>query len=180
VVHFLSSLLIAELDLLRASFYQCDYAGVAAQSVENFTRSDDAQLYQYRARILLGEAAKVLQEMENAGTTGAGFEAVKAYAKYCTGKKDEATKEIAELTQDYGDEHTVQVIAAIVYFTEGRVTQAVDLLLSHENNIEASVNIWDGLIVELPYLFSFTCCSITLMLRKSNWWRQRAGGRITY
>lgn len=117
--------------------------------MDNLTRTDDAQLYKYRARIELGEAAAVAVEMEEAGTTGAGFEAVRAYADYRAGKKEKAIKDIEELIQADADDNTVQVIAATVLVNEGRTDEALELLSCHENNLEAYILRMRGLIVGL-------------------------------
>lgn len=107
--------------------------------MDNSTRSDDAQLYKYRARIELGEASAVASEMQEVGTTGAGFDAVRAYADYQTGKKETAVKDIEELIQADADDSTVQVVAATVLFNEGRTDEALELLMNHENNLEAYI-----------------------------------------
>ena len=75
--------------------------------------------------------------MEDAGTTGAGFEAVKAYAEYKMGNKEKAIQELEELIQADADDGTVQVIGATMLYGEGRTEEAFGLLSKHENNLEA-------------------------------------------
>jgi coatomer protein complex subunit epsilon len=130
-------------------YYTGNYRALLQEPVDNLTRTDDAQLYKYRARIELGEAAAVAVEMEAAGTTGAGFEAVRAYAEYRAGKKEKAIKDIEELIQADADDNTVQVIAATVLVNEGRTDEALELLSCHENNLEAYILRMRGLMVGL-------------------------------
>jgi len=129
--------LIPELYPIRSAFYQGNYQHVINEPVDNLTRSDEGQLYKYRARIELGQASTVLAEMEDAGTTGAGFEAVKAYAEYRMGNKEKAMQELEELIQADADDGTVQVIGATMLYGEGRTEEAFELLSKHENNLEA-------------------------------------------
>ena len=75
--------------------------------------------------------------MGEAGTTGAGFDAVKAYAEYRSGQKEKAVEDINELIQADADDDTVQVIGGTVLYLEGRVDEALELLSNHENNLEA-------------------------------------------
>jgi coatomer subunit epsilon len=75
--------------------------------------------------------------MDSAGTTGAGFEVVKAFAEYCSGEKTKSVADIEELIQADGDDSTVQVIGATVLYAEGKVSEALELLMRHENNLEA-------------------------------------------
>jgi coatomer subunit epsilon len=107
------------------------------EPIKHLTRSDDAQLYQYRSRIELGQAAEVAVEMAEAGSTGGGFEAVKAYAEYRSGEKAKALEDIDELIQADAEDTTVQVIGATVLYLEGRIDEALELLSRHENNLEA-------------------------------------------
>jgi len=122
---------------IRSFFYQGNFDAVINEPVDNIPRSDEAQLYKYRARIELGEAAKVAAEMLEAGPTGGGFEAVKAYADYRSGKKEQAVEDINELIQADAEDDTVQVIGATVLYCEGRIDEALELLSKHENNLEA-------------------------------------------
>ena len=101
------------------------------------TRTHEAQLYQYRSRIELGQSAQVAAEMGEAGTTGAGFDAVKAYAEYRSGQKEKAVEDISELIQADADDDTVQVIGGTILYLEGRIDEALELLSNHENNLEA-------------------------------------------
>jgi coatomer subunit epsilon len=75
--------------------------------------------------------------MEDAGTTGAGFEAVKSYAEYRIGKREKALEGLDELIQADGDDDTVQVLGATMLHMEGRTDEALNLLSRHENNLEA-------------------------------------------
>jgi predicted Zn-dependent protease len=129
--------LTSELYPIRSAFYQGNYQNVIAEPVDNLTRSDEGQLYKYRARIELGQAPVVVAEMEDVGTTGAGFEAVKAYAEYRMGQREKAMTELGELIQADADDNTVQVLGATMLSTEGRMEEAFDLLSQHENNLEA-------------------------------------------
>jgi predicted Zn-dependent protease len=129
--------LTSELYPIRSAFYQGNYQNVIAEPVDNLTRSDEGQLYKYRARIELGQAPAVVAEMEDVGTTGAGFEAVKAYAEYRMGQREKAMTELGELIQADADDNTVQVLGATMLSTEGRMEEAFDLLSQHENNLEA-------------------------------------------
>jgi len=126
-----------ELYQIRSAFYTGNYQTVVDESVDNLTRSDEAQLYKYRARIEIGEAETVAAEMQEVGTTGAGFEVVRAFADYRSGKKEKAVADIEELIQADSDDDTVQVIGATVLFLEGRTDEALELLSKHENNLEA-------------------------------------------
>ena len=75
--------------------------------------------------------------MGEAGTTGAGFDAVKAYAEYRSGQKEKAVEDISELIQADADDDTVQVIGGTILYLEGRIDEALELLSNHENNLEA-------------------------------------------
>jgi coatomer subunit epsilon len=118
---------------------------VVNEPVTNMSRSDEAQLYKYRSRIELGQAAEVAAEMSEAGSTGAGFEAVKAYAEYRVGEKHKAVEDISELIQEDSEDDTVQVIGATILYSEGRADEALDLLSKHENSLEA----YESLVTEL-------------------------------
>lgn len=110
------------------------------EPISNLTRSDEAQLYQYRSRIELGQsaaAAAAAAEMAKAGTKGPGFEAVKAYAEYRSGNKTKALEDINKLIQTETDDNTVQVIGATMLYSEGQTDEALELLSKHENNLEA-------------------------------------------
>lgn len=129
--------MIAELYQIRSSFYQGNFQAVVAEPINNLTRSDEARLYQYRSRIELGQSAQVAAEMGEAGTTGAGFDAVKVYAEYRSGQKEKAVEDINELIQADADDDTVQVIGGTILYLEGRIDEALELLSNHENNLEA-------------------------------------------
>lgn len=107
------------------------------EPISNLTRSDEAQLYQYRSRIELGQSAAAAAEMAKAGTKGPGFEAVKAYAEYRSGNKTKALEDINKLIQTETDDNTVQVIGATMLYSEGQTDEALELLSKHENNLEA-------------------------------------------
>ena len=126
-----------ELYQIRSSFYKGDFQSVVDEPINNLTRSDEAQLYKYRARIELGQSAAVAAEMAKVGNTSAGFEAVKAYANYQSGDKAKAVHDINELIQAHADDNTVQVIGATVMYLEGHADEALELLSKHENNLEA-------------------------------------------
>jgi coatomer subunit epsilon len=110
---------------------------VINEPINNLTRSDEAQLYKYRAQIELGQSTVVASELGGSGSTGAGFEAVKAYAEYRSGEKEKAMEDLAELIEADGDDDTVQVIGGTMLFAEGKVDEALELLSRHENNLEA-------------------------------------------
>jgi tetratricopeptide (TPR) repeat protein len=131
--------LTVDLYQIKSYFYQGDYDNVVNVPEDSVTRSDVAQLYKYRARIELGDAAKVASEMLEAGSTGGGFEAVRAYAQYRSGEKEKAVEDILELIEADADDNTVQVVGATVLYSEGRVEEALDLLSKHENNLEAYI-----------------------------------------
>ena len=101
------------------------------------SRSHEAQLYQYRSRIELGQFAQVAAEMGEAESTGAGFNAVKAYSEYRLGQKEKAVEDISELIQADANDNTVQVIGGTILYLEGRIDEALELLSNHENNLEA-------------------------------------------
>lgn len=77
--------------------------------------------------------------MGAAGSTGGGFEAVKAYAEYRSGDKKRAVEDMLELVEADPEDDVVQVIGATVLCLEGRTDEALDLLSKHENNLEAYV-----------------------------------------
>jgi coatomer protein complex subunit epsilon len=128
---------VTELYQIRSYFYQGNFLNVVNEPVANMSRSDEAQLYKYRSRIELGQAVEVAAEMSEAGSTGGGFEAVRAYAEYRAGEKHKAVEDINELVQADSEDDTVQVIGATILYAEGRVDEALDLLSKHENNLEA-------------------------------------------
>ena len=136
MVSHLALKLILDLYQIRSYFYQGNWVAVANEP-DDTTRSDEAQLYKYRARIELGQAAQVASEMLEVAPTGAGFDVVRAYAEYRSGHKEKAMEDINGLIQSDADCNTVQVIGATVLYCEGRVDEALDLLSKHENNLEA-------------------------------------------
>jgi coatomer subunit epsilon len=107
------------------------------EPISNLTRSHEAQLYQYRARIELGQSIQVAAEMGEAESTGAGFDAVKAYAEYRSGQKEKAVEDISEIIQADANDSTVQVIGGTVLYLEDRMDEALELISNHENNLEA-------------------------------------------
>ena len=76
-------------------------------------------------------------EMAEAGSTGAGFNAVKAYAEYRSGDKKKAVEDTLGLIQTDPEDDVVQVVGATVLCLEDRTDEALDLLSKHENNLEA-------------------------------------------
>ena len=76
-------------------------------------------------------------EMVEAGSTGAGFNAVKAYAEYRSADKKKAVEELLELIQADPEDDVVQVVGATVLCLEDRTDEALDLLSKHEHNLEA-------------------------------------------
>jgi len=79
----------------------------------------------------------VAAEMVEAGSTGAGFNAVKAYAEYRSADKKKAVEELLELIQADPEDDVVQVVGATVLCLEDRTDEALDLLSKHEHNLEA-------------------------------------------
>jgi hypothetical protein len=75
--------------------------------------------------------------MGGAESTGAGFNAVKAYAKYRLGQKEKGVEDISKLIQADANDNTVQVIGGTILYLEGRIDEALELLSNHENNLEA-------------------------------------------
>ena len=128
---------MTELYQIRSYFYQGNYQGVLNEQIGSLSRSDLAQIYQYRSRIELGQASQVVEEMGEAGSTGAGFDAIKAYAEYRSGDTQRAVEDMLELIQADPEDDVVQVIGATVLTLEGRTDEALELLSKHENNLEA-------------------------------------------
>jgi coatomer subunit epsilon len=110
---------------------------VLNEPIGSLSRNDLAQIYQYRSRIELGQASQVTEELGDAGSTGAGFDAVKAYAEYRSGDKERAVEDMLELIQADPEDDVVQVVGATLLSLEGRTDEALDLLFKHENNLEA-------------------------------------------
>jgi len=79
----------------------------------------------------------VAAEMVEVGSTGAGFNAVKAYAEYRSEDKRKAVEDMLELIQADPEDDVVQVVGATVLCLEDRTDEALDLLSKHENNLEA-------------------------------------------
>lgn len=172
---------IPELYQIRSYFYQGNFLNVVNEPVANMLRSDEAQLYKYRSRIELGQAKQVAEEMSEAGSTGAGFEAVKAYAEYRAGEKEKAVEDISELIQADSEDDTVQVIGATILYLEGRLDEALGLLSKHENNLEASAYFMTlAHDLALLSLFKFVWRNITLMLRRKNSRLLRVGLKTVY
>jgi len=123
---------VTELYQIRSYFYQGNYQGVLNEQIGSLSRSDLAQIYQYRSRIELGQASQVVEEMGEAGSTGAGFDAIKAYAEYRSGDTQRAVEDMLELIQADPEDDVVQVIGATVLTLEGRTDEALELLSKHE------------------------------------------------
>jgi hypothetical protein len=128
---------VTELDQIRSYFYQGNYTAVLNEPIGSLSRSDLAQIYQYRSRIELGQASQVVEEMGQAGSTGGGFDAIKVFAEYRSGDKQRAVEDMVELIQADPEDDVVQVIGATVLSLEGRTDEALELLSKHENSLEA-------------------------------------------
>jgi coatomer protein complex subunit epsilon len=128
---------VTELYQIRSYFYQGNYTAVLNEPIGSLSRSDLAQIYQYRSRIELGQASQVVEEMGQAGSTGGGFDAIKVFAEYRSGDKQRAVEDMVELIQADPEDDVVQVIGATVLSLEGRTDEALELLSKHENSLEA-------------------------------------------
>ncbi|KAK9451504.1 coatomer epsilon subunit-domain-containing protein [Limtongia smithiae] len=127
-----------ELFTIHNLFYQGAYREVLEVSLDGFSASalTLARVYHYRAAIALGDAAAVLEELED--TEGsAALASVKAFALSKTGKVDEALEIVEELVDTASSDSTVQVLGAIVLYLAGKLDDALLLLSKHEGNLAA-------------------------------------------
>lgn len=123
-----------ELINIHNHFHQGQYQevvdfDVSALSPENAL---PARVLQLRARIALGQAEEVLDEVK--GETEPELEAVGALAEQALGNNEAAVKTIEKLAETAADNVTVQVVGGTVLQAAGKSEEALALLSQHQGS----------------------------------------------
>ncbi|KAJ5628048.1 hypothetical protein N7490_010276 [Penicillium lividum] len=95
-----------------------------------------ARVLKLRAQIALGQSAEVLVAVSSEEDTP-DLAAVKALAQQVLGKTDAALQLAQDLSENYPDNVTVEVLAATVLQAQGLSEEALALLAKHQGNLEA-------------------------------------------
>ncbi|KAJ5752672.1 coatomer subunit epsilon [Penicillium odoratum] len=95
-----------------------------------------ARVLKLRAQIALGQSAEVLAAVTSEEDTP-DLAAVKALAQQVSGKTDAALQLAQDLSENYPDNATVEVLAATVLQAQGLSEEALALLAKHQGNLEA-------------------------------------------
>lgn len=128
---------LAELLNIHSAFHQAQYQNVldfdtAALSPENTL---PARVFKLRAKIALGKADDVLDEVKDEEEPD--LAAVKALAQHTSGKDEEALKLAEDLAVNYPENATVQVLVGTVLQAQGKSEEALSLLEKHQGNLDA-------------------------------------------
>lgn len=130
-----------ELINLHAAFHQYQYESVLSDfDPSSFSPENHlpARVLQLRARVALGQAADVLDEVK--GAREPELVAVSALATLATGDADKAAGVVEALLADGGDaageNAIVQVVGGSVLAAAGKGEEALALLARHQGNRE--------------------------------------------
>jgi coatomer protein complex subunit epsilon len=134
-----------ELFVIQQAYYTGEYQQVISTDVSRYSDEGKvkAQVLIYRAKIQVGKANEVIQELEKKKGV-VDFEIVKAYAEYQKNSKNKALSTVEEIISKHKDNGTVQFIGGLVLISEGKYDEALQLLSNHEGSLECV-----SLIVEI-------------------------------
>ncbi|KAK9472400.1 coatomer epsilon subunit-domain-containing protein [Dipodascopsis tothii] len=159
-----------ELFTIHNLFYQGSYKEVLLQPLSGYsdTTAVQARIYHLRAKIALGDAATVLEELEHDDDieTSAGLQAVKALALYKAGEEEDAV-ELAESLADspaVGDDETVLVLSATVLQLAGRTEDALSVLSKHQGSLAAV-----ALVVQIRLTQNRTDLALKEIVQAKKW-----------
>jgi len=125
-----------ELINIHNAFHQGQYDQVVDYDTSSLSPENHlpARILQLRARIALGQADDVLDDISGEGENE--YAAVGALAEFSRGNKDEAVKIVEELAEsEEGRENgVVQVVGGTVLAAAGKSEEALQLLGRHQGN----------------------------------------------
>lgn len=125
-----------ELINIHNAFHQGQYDQVVDYDTSSLSPENHlpARILQLRARIALGQADDVIDDISGEGETE--YVAVGALAEFARGNKEKAVKTVEELAEsDEGqDNGVVQVLGGTVLAAAGKSEEALQLLGRHQGN----------------------------------------------
>ncbi|KAL2264807.1 hypothetical protein VTJ83DRAFT_7317 [Remersonia thermophila] len=129
-----------ELINIHNHFHQGQYQEVVDFDVSSLSPENalPAKVLQLRARIALGQAQDVLDEVK--GAAEPELTAVRALASQALGRDEEAVKTVEDLlagNADAAENATVQVVAGTVLQAAGKSEEALALLGRHQGSLDA-------------------------------------------
>lgn len=132
-----------ELVNIHTAFVQGQYQLVLSDfDPSSFSESNrlPVKVLQYRAQCELGQASEVLSAISTADASGSpDLAAVRTYAS-SLGKDAQDEKVVAEaekLSEEQGDNLTVQLLCGTVLARAGKQEQALQLLAKHQGSLDA-------------------------------------------
>jgi coatomer protein complex subunit epsilon len=128
----------AELINIHNAFHQGQYQNVldfdtSALSPDNRL---PARVLQLRAQLALGQTEDVLSAVD-AEEENPDLAAVKALAQLAAGDAESALQLTQELSENYPENPSVQVLGGTVLQAQGRSEEALAVLMKHQGNLEA-------------------------------------------
>lgn len=132
-----------ELVNIHTAFIQGQYQLVLSDfEPSSFSESNrlPVQILQYRAQCELGQHAEVLSAISSADAQSSpDLAAVRTYASFISkGAQDEkAAAEAEKLSEQHGDNLTVQLLCGTVLARSDKQEQAVQLLAQHQGSLDA-------------------------------------------
>lgn len=131
-----------ELINIHAAFHQYQYESVLNDFAPSSFSAENhlpARILQLRARIALGQAKDVLDEIKGEGKQPE-LAAVAALATLSLGQEDKAVDAVTKLLEEGGDavaeNSIVQVVGGSVLAAAGKEEEALALLGRHQGNCE--------------------------------------------
>ncbi|KAB5577667.1 coatomer epsilon subunit [Coniochaeta sp. 2T2.1] len=128
-----------ELINIHNAFHQGQYDQVVDYDTSSLSPENHlpARILQLRARVALGQADDVIDDIAGEGETE--YAAVAALAEFARGNKEAAVKTVEQLAEsDEGqDNGVVQVLGGTVLAAAGKSEEALQLLGRHQGNLEA-------------------------------------------
>lgn len=123
-----------ELINIHNHFHQGQYQEVVDFDTSSFSPENalPAKILVLRARIALGEAKAVLDEVK--GESEPELEVVGALAQITLGKTEPALKTVEKLAASDGSNATVQILGGTVLQAAGKSEEALALLGQHEGS----------------------------------------------
>lgn len=121
-----------ELINIHNHFHQAQFQEVIDFDTSSFSSENSlpAKVLVYRAKIALGQAKDVLDEVK--GKKELELEIIAAFAEFSLGREDSALKTVEKLASSAGDNVTVQIIGGTVLQAAGKSEEALALLSQHQ------------------------------------------------
>lgn len=133
-----------ELVNIHTAFIQGQYQLVLSDfDASDFSESNrlPIQVLQYRAQCELGQSSKVLSSISTADASSTpDLAAVRTYASFLSNGAQEDDKAVAEaekLSEQQGDNLTVQLLCGSILARAGKQEQALQLLAKHQGSLDA-------------------------------------------